>query len=199
MPPDLRYALRSLKGRPLFSLVLISILALGLGANTAMFSVVDSVLLEPLPYPDAERLIWMWGLTPDRQQNTLSALDYMDYREQSTVFEHLAAYSIWQERYVVTGSDRPEVLVGVATSWNFFHTLGIEPALGRAFLLEDEDPTLGNPVVLSHALWQRRFGRDPGIDVVEEIWEQHGAERRTQSASRPRWQVPPERRLTSRR
>jgi predicted permease len=163
MPPDLRYALRSLKGRPLFSFVLISILAIGLGANSAMFSVVDSVLLEPLPYPEADQLVWMWGLTPDGGQNTLSALDYMDYRDQSSTFEHLAAYSIWQERYVVTGSDRPEVLVGAATSWNFFRALEVEPILGRGFVLEDEDSSFGNPVVLSHALWQRRFGRDDEI------------------------------------
>jgi putative ABC transport system permease protein len=163
MSPDLRYALRSLKGRPLFSLILISILAIGLGANIAMFSIVDSVLLEPLPYPDADRLVWMWGLTPEGRQNTLSALDYMDYREQSTTFEHLAAFSIWQERYVVTADAEPEVLVGAATSWNFFRALDVEPILGRGFVLDDEDPTLGNPVVLSYGLWQRRFGRDPGI------------------------------------
>ena len=163
MSPDLRYALRSLIRRPLFSLILISILAIGLGANTAMFSVVDSVLLEPLPYPDADQLVWMWGLTPELRNNTLAALDYMDYREQSSSFEHLAAFSIWQERYVVTGDIEPEVLVGAATSWNLFRTLGIEPILGRGFVLGDEDPTLGNPVVLSHELWQRRFGRDPKI------------------------------------
>ena len=163
MSPDLRYALRSLIRRPLFSLILISILAIGLGANTAMFSVVDSVLLEPLPYPDADELVWMWGLTPELRQNTLPALDYMDYREQSSSFEHLAAFSIWQERYVVTGDIEPEVLVGAATSWNLFRTLGVEPLLGRGFVLGDEDPTLGNPVVLSHELWQRRFGRDSKI------------------------------------
>ncbi len=163
MSPDLRYALRSLIRRPLFSLILISILAIGLGANTAMFSVVDSVLLEPLPYPDADQLVWMWGLTPELRNNTLAALDYMDYREQSSSFEHLAAFSIWQERYVVTGDIEPEVLVGAATSWNLFRTLGVEPILGRGFVLGDEDPTLGNPVVLSHKLWQRRFGRDSKI------------------------------------
>jgi hypothetical protein len=89
MSPDLRYALRSLYRRPLFSLILISILAIGLGANTAMFSVVDSVLLEPLPYPEADRLVWMWGLTADGQDNTVSALDYMDYRVESTTWVRL--------------------------------------------------------------------------------------------------------------
>ena len=163
MSPDLRYAFRSLLSRPLFSLILIAILALGLGANIAMFSVVDSVLLEPLPYPDADQLVWMWGISPEGRQNTLSALDYMDYREESSTFENLAAFSSWQERYVVTGDADPEVLVGAAVSWNLFRTLGVEPALGRGFVLGGEDPTLGNPVVLSHGLWQRRFGLDPGI------------------------------------
>ena len=87
----------------------------------------------------------------------------MDYREQSSSFEHLAAFSIWQERYVVTGDIEPEVLVGAATSLNLFRTLGVEPLLGRGFVLGDENPTLGNPVVLSHELWQRRFGRDSKI------------------------------------
>ena len=116
MPPDLRYALRSLVRRPLFSLILISILAIGLGFNAAMFSVVDSVLLEPLPYTEADRLVWMWGLTPERDENSVSALDYMDYRAQSTTLEQLAAYSLWPERYVVTGEEEPEVLVAAATS-----------------------------------------------------------------------------------
>jgi len=160
---DVRYALRSLARRPLFSLILILILGIGLGANAAMFSVVDSVLLEPLPYPEADRLVWMWSMTPDRQRNTVAALDYMDYREGNTTLEQLAAYSTWPERYVIVGGDEPEVLVGAAASWNLFRTLGIEPIVGRGFLAEDEDPTSGNPVVLGYALWQRRFGGDPEI------------------------------------
>ncbi|KPK81250.1 MAG: hypothetical protein AMS25_07210 [Gemmatimonas sp. SM23_52] len=160
---DVRYALRSLARRPLFSLILVLILGIGLGANAAMFSVVDSVLLEPLPYPEAGRLVWMWSMTPERRRNTVAALDYMDYRERNTTLEQLAAYSTWPERYVITGGDEPEVLVGAAASWNLFRTLGIEPDVGRGFLPEDEDPTSGNPVVLGYALWQRRFGGDPEI------------------------------------
>ena len=160
---DLRFALRSMARRPLLSLILILILGVGLGANVAMFSVVDSVLLEPLPYPDADRLVWMWSRTPSGQNNTVAALDYMDYRERNTTLESLAAYSTWPERYVITGGDEPEVLVGAAASSNLFRTLGVEPVIGRGLLPEDEDPTSGNPVVLGYGLWQRRFGGDPGI------------------------------------
>jgi predicted permease len=160
---DVRYALRAIVRRPLFSLILVSILALGLGVNAAMFSVVDSVLLEPLPYPDADRLVWMQSITPDGNPNTVAALDWMDYREQTTTLEELAAYSTWPENIVITGGDEPEVLTGAAVSSNFFRTLGVGAVFGRGFVAEDEDPGSGDPVVLSHGLWQRRFGGDPGI------------------------------------
>jgi predicted permease len=143
--------------------ILILILGVGLGANAAMFSVVDSVLLEPLPYPEADRLAWMWTLTPQGRNNTTSALDYMDYRENSTTMAELAAYLTWPERYVTTGGDEPEVLVGAAVSSNFFQTLGTDPVIGRGFTPEDEDPASGSPVVLGHGVWQRRFGGDPEI------------------------------------
>ncbi|UCC71543.1 MAG: ABC transporter permease [Gemmatimonadota bacterium] len=160
---DLRVALRSMARRPLFHSILVLILGIGLGANAAMFRMVDSVVLEPLPYPDADRLVWMWSVTPQGNNNTVAALDYMDYRERNTTLEALAAYSTWPERFVTTGGDEPEVLVGAATSGNFFRTLGVEPVVGRGLMLEDEDPAAGNPVVLSHGLWQRRYGGDPEI------------------------------------
>jgi predicted permease len=160
---DLRFALRSMARSPLFYLILIGILGIGLGANAAMFSVVDSVLLEPLPYPEADRLVWLWGRTPEGRNNTVSAVDYLDYRERATTLEELAAFLVWPERFVTTGGDEPEVLMGAAASSNFFRTLGTEPVVGRGFLLDDEDPGSGNPVVLSHAVWQSRFGGDPDI------------------------------------
>lgn len=160
---DLRYALRSFARRPLLSLILVLILGLGLGANTAMFSVVDTILLEPLPYPEADRLVWMWSRTPAGQNNTVAAVDYVDYRERNTTLEYLAAYSTWPERYVITGGDEPEVLVGAAASSNLFRTLGVEPVIGRGLLPEDEDPESGNPVVLGYGLWQRRFGGSADI------------------------------------
>jgi putative ABC transport system permease protein len=163
MLSDLRYALRSIARRPVFSLILVLILGLGLGANAAMFSIVDSVLLEPLPFPESERLVWLWNRTPEGNNNSIAALDYMDYRERNTTLENVAAYSIWPERYVITGVDEPEVLSGAAASWNFFRTLGVEPAIGRGLLPEDEDPSSGNPVILGHGVWQRQFGGDPQI------------------------------------
>jgi putative ABC transport system permease protein len=163
MLSDLRFALRSFVRRPLFYSILVLILAVGLGANAAMFSVVDSVLLEPLPYPEADRLVWMWSITPQGTNNTVAALDYMDYRERNTTLDELAAYSIWPERFVTTGGDEPEVLVGAATSGNFFSALGVEPVVGRGLGLADEDPAAGNLVVLSYGLWQRRYGGDPEI------------------------------------
>jgi predicted permease len=160
---DFRFALRSIARRPVLSLILVLILGVGLGANAAMFSIVDSVLLEPLPYPEADRLVWMWSRTPSGGNNTVAALDYMDYRERNTTLEYLAAYSTWPERYVITGGDEPEVLVGAAASANLFQTLGVDPVVGRGLLPEDEDPTSGNPIVLGYGLWQRRFGGDAGV------------------------------------
>lgn len=160
---DLRLAVRSLARRPLFSLILILILGIGLGANAAMFSIVDSVLLEPLPYPDPGRLAWVWGRTPGGRNNTISAVDYKDYQAASTAFEELAAYGTFPERYVITGADEPEVVVGAVASGNMFRALEVGPALGRGFVPEDEAEAAGDPVVLSHGLWQRRFGGDPQI------------------------------------
>ena len=137
---EMRYAFRSLLRNPTMTLIAVVTLALGIGANTAVFSVIRAVLLSPLPYPEADRLVWMWTVTPDGSNNTTAALDYMDYREHSTTLEQLAAYSTWPERYVTTGGDEPEVLVGAAASWNLFRALGTDPVIGRGFMVEDEDP-----------------------------------------------------------
>jgi hypothetical protein len=146
---DVRYALRSMARRPLFSLVLVSILALGLGANAAMFSVVDSVLLEPLPYPQADQLVWVRSLTPDGNPNSVAAEDWRDYRAGSAAIEHLAAYGLFPEDLVITGGEEPEVLTGAAVSANFFRTLGVDAIIGRTFVEEDAEETAGNPAILS--------------------------------------------------
>ncbi len=160
---DVRYALRSMARRPLFSLVLVSILSLGLGANAAMFSVVDSVLLEPLPYPEANRLVWVRSLTPDGNPNSVAAEDWHDYVSGAAAFEHLAAYGLFPEDLVITGGEEPEVLSGAAVSPNFFRTFGVDAALGRTFVEEDAENGAGNPVILSHGLWERRFGGQPDV------------------------------------
>ncbi len=160
---DLRFAFRTMARRPLFSLIVVLILGVGLGANAAMFSVVDSVLLEPLPYPEADRLAWMWGRTPTGSRNTISAVDYMDYRSTNTAFEELAAYYVFPERYVLTGGDEPEVVLGTQASWNMFRALRVDPVIGRGFVAEDEQPGGGEPIILGYGLWQSRFGGDPDI------------------------------------
>jgi putative ABC transport system permease protein len=160
---DLRFAFRTMARRPLFSLIVVLILGVGLGANAAMFSVVDSVLLEPLPYPEADRLVWMWGRTPTGSRNTISAEDYIDYRATNTAFEELAAYYTFPERYVITGGDEPEVVLGTQATWNMFRALGVEPVIGRGFMIEDEQPGGGEPIILSYGLWQSRFGGDRDI------------------------------------
>ncbi len=170
---DVRYALRSMARRPLFSLVLVSILSLGLGANAAMFSVVDSVLLEPLPYPEADQLVWVRSLTPEGNPNSVAAEDWSDYRDGSAAIEHLAAYGLFPEDLVITGADEPEVLTGAAVSTNFFRTFGVDAAIGRTFVEEDAEAAGGDPIVLSHGLWERRFGGDPdilGLPSWAEVW-----------------------------
>ncbi|MEJ2217392.1 MAG: ABC transporter permease [Gemmatimonadota bacterium] len=158
---DLRYAIRGLFRRPMYSLVLVATLAVGIGANAAMFTVVDGVLLEPLPYPHADRLVWVWSLTPRGQPNTTSALDYVDYRRASS-FTDLATVGVFPRRLVVTGGEGPEVVVGRQASWNLFRMLGVKPLLGRTFVAADEaDGPM--PIVLSYGLWQRRWGGSPSV------------------------------------
>lgn len=160
---DLRLALRSLRTRPLFFFIVLATLAVGIGANAAMFSVVDSVLLEPLHYPSADRLVWVSGRTPEGRPNTISALNYLDYRESATSFDELAAYLAFADQYVVTGPGEPEVLVGTRASWNLFRALGLAPVLGRDFTPADETPSSAAVVVISRGLWQRRFGGAPDV------------------------------------
>jgi putative ABC transport system permease protein len=158
---DFRHAVRGLFRRPAFSLVLMATLAVGIGANVAMFTVVNGVLLEPLPYPHADRLMWVWSLTPGGQRNTTSALDYVDYRK-ADAFTDLAVVGVFPRELVVTGGDGPEVVVGRQASWNLFRMLGVKPALGRTFVAADEaDGAM--PVVLSYGLWQRRWGGSPSV------------------------------------
>ena len=158
---DVRYGARMLARNKGFTAVAVLTLALGIGANTAIFSVVNELLLRPLPYRDAERLAMLWEVTPEgRRQNTTSRANFAAWREQSRSFEGMAAFS--DQRVNLTGGGEPEeVSVQFATP-ELFRVLGVEPALGRA--LVEEDARAGSAgVVLSHGLWQRRFGGDPQI------------------------------------
>jgi putative ABC transport system permease protein len=158
---DLRYGLRVLAKNPVFTAVGVLTLALGIGANTAIFSVVNELLLRPLPFRDPERLIMLWEVTPEgRHQNTTSRANFRAWREQSTAFEAMAAFS--DQRLNLTGDREPEeVSVQLATP-ELFQVLGVEPILGRT-LSEEDGRARSAGVVLGYGIWQRRFGGDPQI------------------------------------
>lgn len=161
---DLRYSLRMMLKKPGFTLIAVLTLALGIGANTAIFSVVNAVLIQPLPFAEPDRLVWMWGSTPNgTNRAAVAPLDFTDFREQNKSFEHLAASIVVPVPFNLTGSGDAERLAAGVVTGNYFQALGVQPALGRTFQLENEQPGREQVVVLSHALWQRRFGGDPDI------------------------------------
>ncbi|HEY7545964.1 MAG TPA: ABC transporter permease, partial [Blastocatellia bacterium] len=159
---DLRFALRMLAKKPGFTALTILVLALGMGVNTAIFSVVSAVLLNPPPYKDPDRIVMVWGKNPRWQlsQDVLPAsnADFKDWRDQNTVFENMAA--LLPDSVNLTGSGEPERVGAVSASTDFFRSLGVEAARGRTFLPDDDESSV---VLLSHGLWKRRFNADPDI------------------------------------
>jgi predicted permease len=160
---DVRYAVRQLARRPGFTAVLVATLALGIGANTAVFSVVDGVVLRPLPYPEPERLTVVWSQFPtmDLMEFPSSWPEFQDYRTQSRSFAEMGAWGRTQR--TLTGGDAPERLDMAYFSWTMFPVLGVQPALGRVFGAEEDVAGSDDVVVLSAGLWQRRFGGDPAV------------------------------------
>lgn len=154
---DLRYAARMLAKNPGFTALAVVALALGLGANTAIFSVVNSILLKPLPYADPNRLVVLLhsGNFP------VSPADFLDYRRDVTAFEHMAAAQGWGAS--LAGREGPEMITGLKVSSNMMPLLGAAPLLGRSFTTEEEKPGASKVLLLSYALWQRRFGGDRTI------------------------------------
>ena len=160
---DLRIAARGLARRPAFTGVVVLTLALGLGANSAIFSVVDGVLLRPLPYRDPARLVMLWEAETDEaeERNVVSPANFLDWQRQSTAFESMAAGVDWRAN--LTGDGAPEEIPVAFVSANFFPTLGVRPALGRVFTAAEDVAKGPSVVVISDALWRRRFGADRGI------------------------------------
>jgi putative ABC transport system permease protein len=160
---DIRFGFRSLLKRPGATAIALVTLALGIGVNTAIFSAVDSILLRPLPLQDPERLVSVWEHTPALgiQQNQAAPANFFDLRNQNSVFEALGAYGPLDIN--LTGAGEPERLDGQLVSANVFAILGVAPALGRTFLPNEDQVGQEHVVVLSDALWQRRFNRDPSI------------------------------------
>jgi putative ABC transport system permease protein len=158
---DLRYALRILLKNPGFTVVATLALALGIGANTAIFSIVNAVLLRPLPLREPEQLVAIFGaFRGGAQLASVSPADFKDYRDQNQVFEQLAAAQSVSVPVSLTGSGEPERLTGARVTANYFEALGIRPGLGRGFVSSDEQEGEHQKVVLSHGLWLRRFGGD---------------------------------------
>jgi putative ABC transport system permease protein len=161
---DLRFGARMLWKQPGFTLIAVITLALGIGANTAIFGVVNAVLLQPLPFAEPGRLVWVWGnIRNGGNRASVSPLDYLDYRAQNTTFEQFAAAFSIPTFVNLTGSGAPERLEGRVVTGNFFQALGVNPALGRTFLPDHEKSGSNQVVVLSHKLWQQRFGGEPSI------------------------------------
>jgi putative ABC transport system permease protein len=163
---DMRYGFRMLLKRPGFTVIAVLALALGIGANTAIFSVVNAVLLKPLPFREPERLVAVWETNAQlesemRNRNEVALANFLDWRAQNQVFEQLAALSYASVN--LTGVSEPERIQSAVVTTNLFQALGVQPATGRSFLPEEESPASPRVALLSHGLWQRRFGADPQI------------------------------------
>jgi putative ABC transport system permease protein len=161
---DLRFALRQLRKSPAFTSVAILTLALGIGANTAIFSLVNGVLLRPLPFPDAERIIYIEGKNPAAgiTDSNISFLDFTDWSQQTDLFASTAAYWTGTANFGADGAE-PERVPRAGVTTGFFSVLGVQPVLGRTFVPEDEKPDTFTAAIISHGLWKRRFGSDPSI------------------------------------
>jgi predicted permease len=163
---DLRYGLRSLRKNPGFTTIAVITLVLGIGANTAIFSVVNGVLLRPLPYPEPERLVIVCAtsLQASQEKLPLCEADFLDWKSQNQIFKSLAAFST--NRFNYTGGDYPERIDGAWVTADFFSTIGVQPALGRAFLPEEDQPQAPQTVVISDGFRRRYLGSIP--DVIDQ-------------------------------
>lgn len=159
---DVRYGIRSLLKQRGFTAIAVLTLALGIGANTAIFSVINAVLLRPLPFHDSDQLVTLWERSPKQgyEQNPPSAGNYVDWREQNRVFAQMAIYAP-SRRFNLSLGDQPERIFGAAVSSSLFELLGVRPIQGRAFSSEEEQPGNDQVAVISHNLWQRHFAADP--------------------------------------
>jgi putative ABC transport system permease protein len=160
---DFRFGFRTLIKNPAFSIVAILAIMLGTGANSAIFSVVNAILLRPLAFGEPDRLVMVWGnnVKSGVPQYPLSVLDFLDYREHNQVFEQVASFSY--EDFNLSAGEEPEHYPGSIVSANFFSLLGVNPTVGRAFAPEEDQAGADRVVILSNGLWKRRFGADPNL------------------------------------
>jgi predicted permease len=160
---DIRYAIRNLVKRPGFTLIAVITLALGIGANSSIFSAINALLLRPLPFPELDRVVAIWDKMPSRGilHNEVTMANYLDWRAQNQSFEQLSLYRWWNAN--LTGIDPPERIQGFLVTANFLDVIGLKPIMGRNFTEEENQPGKDAVAIIAHSLWQRRFGGDPNI------------------------------------
>jgi predicted permease len=158
---DLKFAFRQLLKNPAFTTVAVLTLALGIGANTAIFSIVDAVLLRPLPYPDSAQLVWLCERGPDWSGGSIAYPNFIDWKDQQSVFERFGVYN--GNNFTLTGAGEPVRLAGALMSSEVFAAVRTQPEIGRVFREEEDKPGAAPVALISHALWQNRFGGDAGI------------------------------------
>src|SRR5215813_2898918 len=160
---DLRYGARMLVKKPGFTIIAVITLALGIGATTAIFSLIHTLLIQPLPYRDAGRVLFAmgWDVQRDQMLFQVSAADFQDWRSECGAFEQAAGYRFWSVN--LTGAGEPERVQGYYVSANLFALLGVEPMLARTFQPDEDKPGAAKVAVLSYGLWQRRFGAERGV------------------------------------
>ena len=163
---DIRFGLRMLRRNPGFTAVAVLTLVLGIGANTAIFSVVNAILLRPLPFPDPGHLMMIWHTPPQKSfpgvaRFVVSPANYLDWRDQNHVFDQIAAIGF--RSLTLTGMGQPESVTGAAVSADFFSVLRVRPSAGRGFVADDDQPGRDNVVMVSHEFWQSHFGSDENI------------------------------------
>src|SRR5215510_693501 len=165
MLKELSYAVRSLLKHPAFATIAVLTLALGIGANTAIFSVVNATLLRPLPFQNPERVVMVWGYLAKMAQASdklpTSSGNFVNLKAQTKSFDSLAAFRAWT--WHLTTSGEPELLRGARVSPDFFQAIGVSPILGRSFAPDEDQPNLAPVAIISHGLWQRHFGGDPNV------------------------------------
>src|SRR5437899_6081188 len=160
---DLRYGIRALTKAPGFTFVALLAIALGIGANTAIFSVVDAVLLRPLPFPESERLMRAFLEEPSGRTSSFGIADFLAWRDHQQSLEHVAAYDVMQWSFALTGTGNPERIPGIAVTADFFSTLGAVPILGRSFSAEDDHPGSEPVVVISKTFWRSHLSSNPNV------------------------------------
>ena len=160
---DITYALRNLLKRPGFTLIAVTTLALGIGANASIFSAIHSLLLKPLQFPELDRVVAVWDKQPSEgvDRNEVAFANYLDWQSQNQSFEQLALYRWWSAN--LAGIDPPERIQGFLVTANFIDVTGMKPIMGRNFTAEENQPGKDAVAIITHSLWQRRFGGDPNI------------------------------------